>query len=82
MSVIYELSVSFFILRKFPFTTLKSSMKFSSLKSVNDFLDKLKDIFNLSAPGAAKFEKPWALSYKEESWLAFIISSLIFNPTL
>ena len=39
-------------------------------------------IFNLSAPGAAKFENPFALSNSEESSLDDIIDSKILNPTL
>ena len=39
-------------------------------------------IFNLSAPGAAKFENPLALSYRESSFLAVINCSSMFKPTL
>ena len=51
--------------------------------SVKDFLWRDRDIFSLSAPGAASFEKPKALSYKSElvkDALAF--SSFIKKPTL
>ena len=40
------------------------------------------EILNLSAPGAAKLVNPFALSYKEESSLALITSSIISKPTL
>ena len=39
-------------------------------------------ILNLSAPGAAKFVNPFALSNRDESSLAFTTSSIISNPTL
>ena len=45
-------------------------------------MDKIADIFNLSAPGAAKFENPLALSYSDLSSLADTISSKIVSPTL
>ena len=54
-----------------------------------DFVDevsknflKLTDILNLSAPGAAKFVNPFALSYNEESSFAFTTSSITSKPTL
>ena len=53
-----------------------------SLKSVKDFFESSVLIFNLSAPGAAKLEKPLALSYSWGSSLAVIICSSIVNPTL
>ena len=74
-----DLSTTFFI---FPSSTLRSSIKSVSLKSVKDFLIKVKPILNLSAPGAAKFVNPFALSYKELSSLTLTIVSLTFNPTL
>ena len=49
---------------------------------LSDFLDSVAEIFNLSAPGAAKFEKPLALSYSDLSSLADITSSSIVRPTL
>ena len=45
-------------------------------------MDKVAVIFNLSAPGAAKFENPLALSYSDLSSLADTISSKIVRPTL
>ena len=42
----------------------------------------LTEILNLSAPGAAKLVKPFALSYNEESSFAFTTSSMTSNPTL
>ena len=42
----------------------------------------MTDILNRSAPGAAKFVKPFALSYKDASSFEFIISSDISKPTL
>ena len=45
-------------------------------------MDKVAVIFNLSAPGAAKFENPLALSYNESSSLDETISSRIVRPTL
>ena len=65
-----------------PSLTLKSSTKSVSSTSVKSFLVSVKVIFNLSAPGAAKLENPLALSYNDASFLALIISSFIFNPTL
>ena len=51
--------------------------------SVKDFLWGVKEIFNLSAPGAASFEKPRALSYKSELVEdATAFSSFIKKPTL
>ena len=73
------LSTTFF---NFPSSTLRTSIKSVSLKSVKDFLTRVNSILNLSAPGAAKFVNPFALSYKESSSLAFIIFSLTLNPTL
>ena len=46
------------------------------------FLASFTDILNLSAPGAAKFVNPFALSYNEESSFEFIISSDTSKPTL
>ena len=43
---------------------------------------RVNPILNLSAPGAAKFENPLALSYNEISSFALIIDSSIFKPTL
>ena len=65
-----------------PSSTLKSSIKLESLRSVRLFLTKVVCILNLSAPGAAKLVKPFALSYKVLSCFAFTISSLIWRPTL
>ena len=65
-----------------PSSILKSSMKFVSLKSVKLFFPNVVVIFNLSAPGAAKFENPLALSYRESSFLAVINCSSMFKPTL
>ena len=45
-------------------------------------MDNLTLILNLSAPGAAKLVNPFALSYKEESSLALMTSSIIWKPTL
>jgi len=41
-----------------------------------------QDIFNLSAPGAAKLLKPFELSVRFGSSSAFTVSSIILNPTL
>ena len=49
---------------------------------MSSFFDNVAEIFSLSAPGAAKFEKPLALSYRDLSSLADIISSSIVSPTL
>ena len=57
------------------------STKFSSLSSSTSFFAKTADILSLSAPGAAKLENPLALSYKEGSAPAVIISSCTLNPT-
>ena len=64
-----------------PSLTLINSTKSISLVSVRDFFDKVAVIFNLSAPGAAKLENPFALSNNEESSLDDIIDSVTFNPT-
>ena len=66
-----------------PFSTLKSSIKSLSSISVNDFLWRVTESFNLSAPGAASFENPKALSYKSE----FVDDAIVFSsfnkkPTL
>ena len=53
-----------------------------SLLSSRDFFDNLTDILNLSAPGAAKLLKPFALSYNESSAVAATTSSRTSNPTL
>ena len=42
----------------------------------------MTDILNLSAPGAAKFVNPFALSYNESSSLELMTSSETSNPTL
>ena len=47
-----------------------------------DFLVNDVDIFNLSAPGAAKFENPLALSFNDESESADTNSSCTNKPTL
>ena len=58
-------------------------MKFSSFRSLRDFLISVVDSLNLSAPGAAKFEKPLALSYRSLfSEEAVTNSSLTNKPTL
>ena len=62
--------------------TLKSSTKSVSLVSVINFLVKVKLIWNLSAPGAAKFVNPLALSNKESSSFDPMINSSTFKPTL
>ena len=64
-----------------PSSILIKSKKLVSLISVNSFLARVVSIFNLSAPGAAKFEKPLALSYNESSCLAVINCSFILRPT-
>ena len=46
------------------------------------FFDNVAEILSLSAPGAAKFENPLALSYNDLSSLADTISSKIVSPTL
>ena len=51
------------------------------MKSSSAFFANLTLILNLSAPGAAKFVNPFALSYNEESSFAFTISSTISKPT-
>ena len=52
------------------------------MKSVSPFLVRVVDIFNLSAPGAAKLEKPLALSLSDESASALTNCSCIKRPTL
>ena len=47
---------------------------------MRDFLESVRLILSLSAPGAAKFEKPLALSYKESSSFAEMTSSSIVKP--
>ena len=50
---------------------------------MRDFLIRDVDSLNLSAPGAAKFEKPLALSYKSLSKEdAVTSSSVISSPIL
>ena len=52
--------------------------KSASLLSVSDFLVKVAVILNLSAPGAASLENPFALSYRSlYSGEAVTTSSLI-----
>ena len=57
-------------------------MKSVSSKSVIGFLARTNSIFNLSAPGAAKLENPFALSYKEVSSFAATSVSTTCKPTL
>ena len=57
-------------------------IKFSSPTSSRSLLAKVAVILNLSAPGAVKLLNPWALSDKDGSISADIISSLIWNPIL
>ena len=46
-------------------------------------MPNFNSIANLSAPGAASFENPWALSYKSLfDVVAVIIFSEMLNPTL
>ena len=65
-----------------PLITSVNWTKFSSLSSSTSFLAKVAVILSLSAPGAVKLLNPWALSDKEGSMSADIISSLILNPIL
>ena len=53
-----------------------------SSKSVNSFLASCVLILSLSAPGAAKFENPLALSYNESSSFAVTNCSSMLRPTL
>ena len=45
-------------------------------------MESFTDILKRSAPGAAKFVNPFALSYNESSSFEFIISSDMSRPTL
>ena len=66
-----------------PFSILSNSIKSSSFRSSKLFLIRVVVIFSLSAPGAAKFENPLALSNKSGfSVDATVISSFIKRPTL
>ena len=66
-----------------PFSTLNNSTKSPSLVSVSSFLCKDIDNLSLSAPGAASFENPLALSYRSElTEDGPIVSSFIKKPTL
>ena len=65
-----------------PSVTRSNSTKSVSSKSVINFLDNERVIFNLSAPGAAKLVNPFALSYKDGSSFALTKDSVTFNPTL
>ena len=51
------------------------------MKSVRPFLVRVVLILSLSAPGAAKFENPLALSYNDSSSFAETNSSLMKSPT-
>ena len=44
-------------------------------------MESCTDILKRSAPGAAKFVNPFALSYKDESSFELMICSDISNPT-
>ena len=55
-------------------------MKSVSFLSVKGFLDNVKFILSLSAPGAAKLVNPFALSNNELSSFAFTNVSSIFKP--
>jgi len=68
-------SFLFSIIFTFPFTTLKISTKLESDVSSNNFFTNGNSILNLSAPGAAKFVNPFALSYKDSSSFASTIDS-------
>ena len=57
-------------------------MKFASLKSLIGFFVKVKEIFNLSAPGAAKLVNPFALSYNDSSSLEPTNNSSTLKPIL
>ena len=63
-----------------PPSILAISTKFWSLKSFKSFFAKLIDICNLSAPGAAKFVYPDALSFNDGSSSAVINFSSMLNP--
>ena len=65
-----------------PLFNLNNSMKLASLRSSISFLINVGFTWNLSAPGAAKFENPAALSNKSESSNAETTFSSINNPTL
>ena len=65
-----------------PFTNDANSTKSSSFKSSESLKCKVHDIFNLSAPGAAKLLNPFELSVRFGSSSEFIVSSVIFNPIL
>ena len=52
-----------------------------SSKSVSSFLVNVSVIFNLSAPGAAKFVNPFALSKSDESSFEPINDSETWSPT-
>ena len=65
-----------------PLFNLSNSMKFASLRSSISFLINVGFTWNLSAPGAAKFENPAALSNKSESSNADTTFSSINKPTL
>ena len=74
--------IIFSIFLIFPSSTLNISTKSVSVVSDNTFFVRVNDIFNLSAPGAAKFVNPFALSYKDESSFALTNVSDTLNPTL
>ena len=65
-----------------PSFNLNNSMKFASLRSSISFLISVGLTWNLSAPGAAKFENPAALSNKSESSNADTTFSSMNKPTL
>ena len=64
-----------------PSLNLINSTKFVSFVSVTSFFEREVFICNLSAPGAAKFENPLALSYNPSSSFAVINCSSIVKPT-
>ena len=65
-----------------PLSNLSNSIKLASLRSSISFLINVGFTWNLSAPGAAKFENPAALSNNVESSNAETIFSSMNNPTL
>ena len=65
-----------------PFRNDANSTKSLSLKSFSPFMVSEHDIFNRSAPGAAKLLKPFELSVRFASSSEFIVSSKILKPTL
>ena len=65
-----------------PLFNLNNSIKFASLRSSKSFLINVGFSWNLSAPGAAKFENPAALSNKLESSNADTTFSSMNKPTL